>query len=365
MDLQPDLIDQLEGIVSSRDISKRATILRKVTDLFVVGSGRFSEEHVELFDDVMSKLIDGVERDARAQFGNRLAKLTDAPPRAMKHIALDDAIEVSGPVLQHSDRIDEHTLGEVARIRSHDHLLAISSRKMSAEPVTDILMERGSEAVVTSTARNSGARFSEFGVSNLIQKAGSDESLALSVWSRTDIPRHNLVKLFAEASEALQNRMIQADPRRTELIRAAVAEATDRIQDNTRAISADLAEARSCVDALQSAGKLNEEQLHAFARDGSFEKVTAALSLLCELPIAVVERAFVQKHTDQILVMARAINLSWVTTVALLLLQAGVNGSSRQQLDQCFTRFSRLQTNTARTALQFYRMRKKASRPGS
>ena len=83
---------------------------------------------------------------------------------------------------------------------------------------------------------------------------------------------------------------------------------------------------------------------------------------MCELPIGSVERAFVQKQTDQILVLARANNLSWVTTVSLLMLQAGVNGSSRQQLDQCFASFSKLQPKTAQTALQFYRMREKANR---
>jgi len=233
------------------------------------------------------------------------------------------------------------------------------------EAVTDILVERGDEVVVSSTARNEGAKFSEFGVSNLVKKACSDGNLALSVWSRTDIPRQNLVKLFADASEAIRDQMMKADPRRAELIKTAVAEVTDEIQARTRADSDSFSTARSHVEALHSAGQLSESQLNAFAGEGSFEKVTVALSLLCQLPIGVVERAFVQKHTDQILVMAKAIGLSWVTTVALLLLQAGVNGSSRQQLDQCFASFSKLQTKTAQTALQFYRMRQKASAPAN
>jgi hypothetical protein len=47
----------------------------------------------------------------------------------------------------------------------------------------------------------------------------------------------------------------------------------------------------------------------------------------------------------------------------LLLLHAGVNGSSRQQLDLTFANFFRLQPSTAQTALKFYRMREKANRP--
>jgi len=218
--------------------------------------------------------------------------------------------------------------------------------------------------VVSSTARNGGARFSEFGFSTLVSKACDDGVLALCVWSRPDIPRQNLVKLFVDASQAVRHQLVEADPRRAELIKSMVARATDEIQTKARAGSGDFAQALSRVRALHAAGRLGEAQLLEFTSEGSFDKVVVALSLMCDLPIGLVERAFVQNQTEQILVLARAIDISWVTTVALLLLHAGVNGSSRHQLDQCFTNFSRLQPKTAQTALQFYRMREKASRSG-
>jgi hypothetical protein len=184
----------------------------------------------------------------------------------------------------------------------------------------------------------------------------------LCVWARPDIPRQNLVRLFVDASEAVKNQLVEADPRRAELIKSMVAKATDEIQTKARAGSNDFAQALDHVSQLHAAGKLGEAQLVGFANEGNFDKVVAALALMCDLPIGVVERAFVQNQTEQIIVLARAIDISWVTTVTLLLLHAGANGSSRQQLDRCFTDFSRLQTKTAQTALRFYRMRDKANR---
>ena len=87
MNARNSLIDDLEDILASKDISRRAEILRRVTDLFVVGSGNFSEDQVELFDDVMGKLLENIERSARAQFGNRLARLSDAPPNTIRVLA--------------------------------------------------------------------------------------------------------------------------------------------------------------------------------------------------------------------------------------------------------------------------------------
>jgi uncharacterized protein (DUF2336 family) len=359
---QSGLIDQLEEAIGNRDLGRRAEVLRKVTDLFLLRSGSFSEDQVALFDSVMGKLLENIESSARAQFGSRIAKLSDAPRGVVRLLASDAAIEVAGPVLTHSERVDDDTLVTTAKTRSQDHLLAISGRKALNEAVTDVLVDRGNRAVVSATAHNAGARFSDFGVSTLVRKACDDGDLALCVWSRPDIPRQNLVKLFVDASVTVKNQLIEADPRRADLIKSMVAQATDDIQTKARAGSSDFAQAADHVRELNAAGKLGEDRLLAFAEEGSFDRVVAALSLMCDLPVGAVERAFVQNQTEQIVILARALELSWGTTLKLLLLHAGVNGSSRAQLDVTFANFYRLRPDTARTALKFYRMREKASR---
>lgn len=358
---QAGLIDQLESALGDKNLARRAEVLRKVTDLFVLRSGSFSEDQIELFDTVMGKLLENIESAARAQFGSRMAKLPDAPRGVIRVLAQDHVIAVAGPVLTHSERLDDETLLDTARTKSQDHLLAISGRKALVEAVTDVLVERGNRAVVSATAHNAGARFSDFGVSTLVGKARDDGDLALCVWARPDIPRQNLVKLFVDASEAVKKQLVEADPRRADLIKSMVAQATDDIQAKARAGSSEFSEAQRLVRELNAAGKLNEAQLLAFADEGGFDKVVAALSLMCDLPVGAVERAFVQNQTEQIVVLARAIDISWTTTMKLLLLHAGVNGSSRQQLDITFANFFRLQPATARTALKFYRMREKAA----
>ena len=359
-DQQGGLIDQLEEALGNKDFARRAEVLRRVTDLFALRSGSFSDDQIALFDVVMGRLLENIESAARAQFGSRIAKLPDAPRGVVRLLAQDDAILVAGPVLTHSERIDVDTLVDTARTKSQDHLLAITGRKMLVEAVTDILVDRGNQAVVSATARNTGAKFSEFGVSSLVRKARGDGDLALCVWSRPDIPRQSLVKLFVDASETVKNQLVEADPRRADLIKSMVAQATDELQTKARAGSNEFARASEEVRELNAAGKLNEERLITFADEGSFDKIVAALSLMCDIPLGAVERAFVQKQTEQIVVIARALDISWATTLKLLLLHAGVNGSSRQQLDVTFANFFRLQPETARMALKFYRMREKA-----
>jgi uncharacterized protein (DUF2336 family) len=361
MNAQTNLIAQLDDALGQSDVGRRAEILRQVTDLFVAGAGSFAGEQISLFDDVMSRLLAELEVSARASFGRRMAAIPDAPPRVLRGLALDDAIEVAEPVLSHSDRLDEPTLIEGARTKSQSHLLAISRRRVLAEPVTDLLVERGDRTVAVSVAENSGAQFSHYGFATLVERAQGDGGLALTVWVRPEVPRQHMLALFEQASQAVRQQFEAADPAKARLVRDAIAQASNRIQSEMRERSAAYAAARSHVVALDRAGKLNEARLADFARGGKFDEATIALALMANLPIGLVERAVTSRRTEQILVFAKAVDVSWETAKAILLLQAGTKGSSTSELDQCCATFARMSLDTAKKVIHFYRRREEAA----
>jgi uncharacterized protein (DUF2336 family) len=359
---QEDLIGQLEQAFAHTDMRQRAETLRRVTDLFVFNAGRFSDAQLELFDEVMGRLVAEIEVSARAVFGRRLAELAQAPPRVMRSLALDDAIEVAGPVLRDAETLPEATLVESARTKGQQHLLAISRRKVLAEPVTDMLLSRGNRAVAVSAAGNAGARFSEFGFSTLVERAQDDGDLALAVWVRPEIPRQHLLTLFGEASEAVRRSLEAADRAKGGLLQEVIAQATSRLQTGLREASMVYSSARERVAALHRGGALDEAQLATFASAGQFDEATIALSLMADLPIGVIERAIASQRTEQILVLAKAIGLGWESAKAVLLLQAGAKGSSEPELDQCCQTFAHLRRDTAQKALRFYRLRERAAK---
>ena len=365
MTVPRSLINELEDAIAHKDVAHRAETLRRLTDLFVLGSARYTGEQIALFDDVMGRLIDEVEVSARAVFGNRLSVLPNAPPKVMRELAMDSSIEVARPVLMHSEQIDDVTLVQSAKTKSQDHLLAISQRKVLTEEVTDVLVDRGNQQVALSTAGNLGAAFSEFGYSTLVRRSQDDDKLAERVWSRPEIPRQYLLKLFAEASESVRLTLEAADRRKAALIREMVAQASNQIQTKVREGSASYAAAYTKVQNLHKACKLDEAQLAKFAREGQFDETAIALSLLCDLPIGLIERAFVQNWSEQLLVLAKSIDLSWETTKAMLLLQSESEDGSVPEFQQVFANFTRLQSETAKKAVQFYRLREQASAPVS
>lgn len=359
------LIDELEAVVVHSNISSRADVLRRVTDLFVTGSDCVNSEQLTLFDDVMVRLIKEIESSARAAFGERLATIANAPPKVSCLLALDDSAEVAGPLLAHSDHLDDETLIAGAKTKSQEHLLAISRRKLLSEGVTDVLVERGNQQVVVSTAENSGARFSEFGYSTLVIRSETDDKLALTVWSRPEIPREHLLTLFATASEAVRLKLEAADRGKAALVSDMVKQASDKLQTQARERSSEFAIAQAQVRLLQQSGELTEDRLREFAEASKFDETAVALSLLCDLPVGAVERALVHDHDDQVLVVAKSIGLSWDTTKAILLVQAKTKSRTTWELDQFQANFKKLKPETARTAIQFYRLRERAAKTRS
>jgi len=253
---------------------------------------------------------------------------------------------------------------EGARCKSQAHLLAISTRRSIPESVTDILVERGNREVALSTAGNPGASFSESGYATLVRRSSGDDDLAIRTWFRAEIPRRHLLRLFADSSVALKRRLSKEDPRKAAVMAELVTRAAGLLQTRTREMSVDFAKAHALIQSLDAAGSLNEAALRDFAGSGMFAETVLALSGICDLPVGLVERALVEERSEQVLVLAKAVGLGWQTTKAILSLQAQTERSIAD-LDRLLETFLRLKPETARQAVQFYRLRERSLAPYS
>jgi uncharacterized protein (DUF2336 family) len=351
------VLNELEEALAHGSAERRIKTLRRVTDLFVFGSSHFSGDHIAVFDGVFGHLIADIEVSARETLAQRLAAIPNAPPKVIRTLAFDDAINVAGPVLTGSSQLDNVALVENARTKSQHHLLAISRRKTLAETVTDVLVERGNREVALTVVQNAGAKLSETGYVRLVKRSEGDDALAQSVGTRREIPRQHFLKLLTTASQAVRIALEAAHPLNSAQVRHAVADVATAIQAKAAAASRNYAAARALVESLRAAGRLSEGDVERFACAGKFEETAVALALLSGLPIDVIERAMVQDREETILIVGKASGLSWPTVKAVLLLCADKGGMSAQALEQCRTVFNKLKRETAQQVVAFQQKR--------
>jgi uncharacterized protein (DUF2336 family) len=123
------VLQEIQTAIEGGNVSNHGALLRHVTDLFIVGSAEHSEADLSLFDIVFNQLVVEIETSARAFLAARLAPLQSTPPNIIRRLAFDDEVDVAGPILSQSDRLDDPTLVENASKKGQEHLFAISRRK--------------------------------------------------------------------------------------------------------------------------------------------------------------------------------------------------------------------------------------------
>jgi uncharacterized protein (DUF2336 family) len=265
-------------------------------------------------------------------------------------------------VLTQSEQLDTATLVECARTKSQEHMLAISRRRTLPEAVTDVLVERGDQQVVLSTTNNAGAKFSEKGFGILINRAQGDDLLTRRVGVRPDLPQAMFARLLAAASDRVRATLQAERTRALEDIEHVVADVTSRVDAKTVTLSQAYAAAQALVESLDQAGQLNARKLEEFVRKDRFEEVVAGLALMAKMPPEQVVRSVNDTHAESLLMLAKAVGLSWETTHGIITLAAQKYRRSAKDIDKCMAAYERLTRPIARQILEFHRTRGPVSR---
>ena len=349
MDSPAVLIRDLYTKVEQFPAERRSSALRHLTDLYLIGGEQLSTDDIAHLDEVFVRLVETVEVSARALLATRLGPAATAPPKVLRLLACDNAIEVASPVLTQAAGLDDNTLIECARTRGQDHMLAISRRRTLSESVTDVLVEHGDRDVVLSTAMNAGASFSEKGFGILVNRAKGYDELASYVGRRRDLPPAFFERLLEAASEVVRAKLKAERPHVAAEIDRAVVDVAEILRGQAVAQSY----AQSVAQSLNRTGKLNEAKLMEFVSTGHTELLAVALAQVASLPEKAVADMLDGQHDETLIILAKAIELSWETTKTIIASIAHVHPLGPSDFKRLNRAFDRLEQATAQKILDF------------
>lgn len=364
--MQPlkSFVREVEDAIASGEDARRVDTLRRLTSLFIEQAPALNEEHVSVFDEVISRLAREIEFRARVELADRLADVANAPRRTVRELAFDDNIEIARPILERSSRLEENDLVSIARERGQGHLLALSLRENLTEAVTDVLVVRGDQKVVRSVASNSSARFSDTGFGTLVGRAAADPELQLMLDTRTDLPAHHIDALMAVAKERARRDLTASGLLDTSLDDALDAGAAGVLCDSGPVIMiADLDKAVPFVDSLAARGLLVEEEVVRLIREDRMAHALACLARLAAVPHEIVVNAYSAPHYDPLLFLVRGVRFSWATFKLMLGVKLGAN-APQSLLRSAFTSYESLSVPTAQRVMRFVNAKARVGGPG-
>jgi uncharacterized protein (DUF2336 family) len=355
-------ISELDRAIDDGSPARRVQMLRQITGLFVEGADRLDAHQIDVFDNVLLRLMARVEPPALAQLSKSLADLTSAPRGAVGRLACHEDASVAAPVLLKSESLSESALIEIAGNHSQQHLLAISERTLLSEALTDAVLERSDAAICRVLAKNAGAQFSDRGYSTLVARAERDDDIADSLILRSHIPLNVLRDLLSRATSTVQARLLKiAPPEMRELIQGIV----ERIAVEARTkrpTPTDYSAAKSTVLALSHAGKLNDSTVNRFAVRDERTNLIAALSLLADVAIETIEPILEDTDPCGLMVACRASRLNWQTTMTIINHRRGAQAIASEELQQRKGAFEALCLSVAQWTIRFGSVRDLATR---
>jgi uncharacterized protein (DUF2336 family) len=348
-----ELIVELEDAIKDGSSRRRLQMLQQVTHLFLSSASRLGERQIDVFADVLLRLIEGVEPDMLAPLSMILCVQTSAPREVVRLLARHEEAMVAAPILLKSETLSRSDLIEIANHRGRQHLLAISGRESLDEALTDALLKRGDMAVYYALATNAGARFSDQGCLKLAAAAERDGDIADAFAVRPNMPVKVLHEYLAEATKAAQARPRKTAPiRRCETVRRVVESPSAGANTNAPE-PIDYAEAKSRILALSHAGKLGDRAVNRFAVYQQRTDLVAALSLLAEVAIEVIEPLLEESDCYGLVVACRASRLNWQTTSAVIGSRSDVRRLTQEELERGKALFEALSLSIAQRTIRF------------
>jgi len=348
------IIDELEYALKSHSTDRHLSILKSVTNLFLAGCDRITDEVSSVFDDVIVRLVDHVESRARVELSWDLAPIANAPSNVIRRLACDDDITIAGPVLAQSPRLTDQNLVEIAASKGQSHLSKIAERTQLSPVVTDVLVDRGDREVVSKVAVNSGARFSKTGMSMLVMRASGDNELTQAMTRRADISPALFKRLLSHATEEARQRMLAAaGPADRDAINRVLTQIAAQAGSMTVSPK-EYAAAQRLVHSFSQDTEHTRSKVLQFADGNRIAELVAALSILSGVPIALVSRLICDSEPFGAMALCKAIGLEWMVAHAVLNTLPGMGDEREAKLEEMSEEYGRLSTQSAERLLGYW-----------
>lgn len=235
---------------------KRAILALKIGH--DINSGSLSETEMALAIAICEQLCEDVHVAVRQSLSQTLKKSKEIPKELALKLA-NDVLEVSVPMIEFSDLLNDKDLITLARTGGKERQLAITHRKTISPVVSHTLAEEGDEDVVESLLKNEGADLEEETLEAVLNRFQNSPAIHTGMAQRHKLPKHIVERMVDLVSDHIKTQLLEHHPLSEILLEKMMLESRE---DAVRRILADPHSKRDAallVKKLSRSGKLSAE----------------------------------------------------------------------------------------------------------
>lgn len=197
--------NDVKTLFDNASSEKRAQLARKIgNDL---NDSDLSETEHELAIAICQQLANDVEVSVRQALSERIKSTKDIPKELALQLA-NDVAEVSLPVLEFSQVLDDTDLSTIARNSDARRQLSITRRAEIGPALSFCLSEIGSEEVVSSLLENRGADLNDDAYEMALNRFQNSPTIHNGLAHRHTLPKHIIERMVDLVSENLKAHLL-------------------------------------------------------------------------------------------------------------------------------------------------------------
>ena len=348
-------LESLARLTMENSEEGRQNLLREVTDMFMEQPDNLNETELAYFGEIMGTVVDQVDPAMRRNLSETISTVSNAPRDVILSLANDEA-EVALPVLQNSEVLEDKDLVRIVQDKGQEHMNAIAGRASVGETVTDVLVTKGDNTVLSTLAGNNGAEFSRTGMETIVERARDNEDLELSLSTRRDVPADLSQEIFWRVSAIMREKILDANEGMDESqVDALLQEAEKWFAEQKGTSSLD--EAEKFIVRKEKLKQLNPDLLLDLLRQDKIPEFVAGLGRLANINTNIVRQATFDPESEKLAIICKAAEIGF-DEFGEFIYCINLNAETEEKdLESLLGVYKRIETKTAQRTLRFLRTR--------
>lgn len=337
----------LMSLARQKSSESRSELTNIIIDLFDNQSSVLSERQRAQMYGILQSIINDIEVSVRQSVAGRLALMDDVPRNLVSKLA-NDEISVAFPILSKSGLLRDAELIEVIKLRTEEHMLAITMRKTVSEPVSDAIVETGREPVIISLLKNANARISTNTMEYLVEQSRRVDSFQEPILNRDELDPNLAKKMFLWVSAALRQHIIsdfKLDKSTVDELLEQVT--TDEIAAGSRGQKKKVSE---LADALRDEGLVTVEMLTTALSEGEVPLFVALFAQVSKLREHLIQRLVFEAGGEGLAIACRGIGMSEQEFLRLYEYCHLSKAGTKEEVDAQLPKLRSFYSNTPRRA---------------
>ncbi len=269
----------LKALKESADAGEQDQLFRSMGQLFANVYNYCNDDQVSQYDEVLCKLVELVEIEAREHVAKLLAPLERAPGSVVMHLAHDD-IKVARPLLEFSNVLSDDDLIEIVEGKTEEHRIIIAGRENVCSRIGDAIADNGGQESLVKLLENESAIIGTHALEKTIHLASDNKDLARRLRNRKNINWDLLKEEISSAGAKVLSELSLAESPNGSKADSVSDVVYNRMRSKAGFSASEWKIAYNQVKALNDRRQLNTVALSRFVRFGYGHHVAAAMTIM-------------------------------------------------------------------------------------